>query len=125
MLFRSPNVIPDRASAEVMIRLVGDSTALRKKVAAALGDGVATRIVLEVPPVRLGTIPGIETTVVKFTTDIPELTGWGEPFLLGPGSVHVAHTAEERVAKKDLVEAVDLYQKMVKELQARCDGNPY
>ncbi len=119
---RAPNVIPDRASAEVMIRLVGDSTELKKQVLAALGDAVTTRVVLEVPPVRLGSIPGIETTVVKFTTDIPELTRWGEPFLLGPGSIHVAHTAEERVPKKQLAEAVGLYQQIVKELQARCDG---
>jgi acetylornithine deacetylase len=119
---RAPNVIPDRASAEVMIRLVNHSGDLRQQVVAAMGDGVTARVVLEVPPVRLGTIAGIETTVVKFTTDIPELTRWGEPFLLGPGSIHVAHTGEERVPKRELVEAVGLYQQMIKELQARCHG---
>ncbi len=114
---RAPNVVPDFARAEIMIRLVNDSGELCRKVIAALGDRVETRVVLEVPPVRLNSVPGIDTTVVKFTTDIPELTCWGQPFLLGPGTIHVAHTAEERVSKRQLVEAVGLYQKIVKELQ--------
>jgi acetylornithine deacetylase len=114
---RAPNVIPDFASAEIMIRLVNNAGDLRQKVLAALGDRVTTRVVLEVPPVQCGSVPGIETTVVKFTTDIPEFTAWGQPFLLGPGTIHVAHTTEERVAKRDLVEAVSLYQKLVEELQ--------
>ncbi len=114
---RAPNVVPDLAEAEVMIRLVNNSGDLRHKVLAALGEQVTTRVVLEVPPVHLGSVPGIETTVVKFTTDIPELTRWGQPFLLGPGSIHVAHTAEERIPKRQIEEAVGLYQKMVKALQ--------
>ncbi len=116
---RAPNVVPDRAHAEIMIRLVNNSGDLRHKVLQALGDQVTTRVVLDVPPVHLGALPGLETTVVKFTTDIPELTNWGQPFLLGPGSIHVAHTSEERVAKKELLRAVELYQYMVKELQNR------
>jgi acetylornithine deacetylase len=113
---RAPNVVPDAARAEVMIRLVNHAD-LKPQVLAALGDQVTARVVLEVPPVHLGTVPGVETTVVKYTTDIPELTNWGRPFLLGPGSIHVAHTAEERVPKRQLVEAVGLYQHLVKELQ--------
>jgi len=116
---RAPNVVPDSARAEVMIRLVNTSSDLRAQVLAALGDQVLTRVVLEVPPVHLGSIPGIETTIVKYTTDIPELTAWGRPFLLGPGSIHVAHTSEERIPKRQLVEAVGLYQRIVKELQSR------
>ncbi len=115
---RAPNVVPDAARAEVMIRLVNHAD-LKPKVMAALGSGVSARVVLEVPPVHLGSVPGIETTIVKYTTDIPELTAWGQPFLLGPGTIHVAHTAEERVPKKQLVEAVSLYQHIVKELQKR------
>jgi len=116
---RAPNVVADFARAEVMIRLVNNSGELRQQVLAALGPQVTAREVIEVPPVRLGSIPGLATTVVKFTTDIPVLSRWGEPFLLGPGSIQVAHTAEERVGKRDLQEAVGFYQQMVKELQAR------
>ena len=54
---------------------------------------------------------------MRYTTDIPRLPSWGKPFLLGPGSVHVAHTPEERVAKRELQEAVRLYQEMICRLQ--------
>lgn len=115
---RAPNVIPDSARAEVFIRLVNNDD-LKGKVLEALGDRASMRLVLEVPPVHLGSVPGIETTVVKYTTDIPELTAWGQPLLFGPGTIHVAHTSEERVPKKQLVEAVELYQHIIKELQNR------
>ena len=46
----------------------------------------------ETPAIHLGSLPGFETTIVKYTTDVPRLSAWGEPFLLGPGSIHVAHT---------------------------------
>jgi len=50
---------------------------------------------------------------------VPAFAGaWGEPFLLGPGSIHVAHTAEERVAKKQLLDAVEIYERMVRQLLA-------
>jgi len=70
--------------------------------------------------VRLGSLEGMETTVVAYTTDIPAFGGaWGTPFLIGPGSIHVAHTLEERVPKKELARAVQIYQQMVSELCRR------
>jgi acetylornithine deacetylase len=63
-------------------------------------------------------VPGFETSIVKYTTDIPKRTNWGRPLLLGPGSILVAHTDEERVAKKDLLEAVELYKKLARQLQS-------
>ena len=72
---------------------------------------------LEIPALRLGALPGIPTTVVAYTTDIPAFGGaWGEPFLIGPGTIHVAHTLEERVPKAQLAEAVEIYRRMVREL---------
>jgi acetylornithine deacetylase len=56
--------------------------------------------------------------VAKITTDIPQLSNWGEPLLLGPGSIHVAHTPHEKLAKNELLEAVDLYVKVAKKLLA-------
>jgi acetylornithine deacetylase len=74
-------------------------------------------MVLEIPALRLGALPGIETTVVAYTTDIPAFgESWGQPFLIGPGSIHVAHTLEERVPKRQLLEAVDIYRGMVTRL---------
>jgi len=71
--------------------------------------------------VRLNAVEGIDTTVVAFTTDIPAFDGqWGEPLLIGPGSIHVAHTLEERVPKQELIEAVELYRRIVRQLCKRA-----
>jgi acetylornithine deacetylase len=74
-----------------------------------VGDRADVEFSLELPFVRMRKVGDLPTMVAKFTTDIPSLTNWGEPFLLGPGSIHVAHTPDEKVAKKELLEAVDLY----------------
>ena len=117
---RAPNVIADEARAEILIRLVGDSTETKSALARAVEGRAELQEVLEIPALRLGSIDGIETTVVAYTTDIPAFDGqWGEPFLIGPGSIHVAHTLEERVPKKQLTEAVQLYQQMVRQLCRR------
>ena len=116
---RAPNVIPDSARAEVMIRLVNDSAAIRAAMARAAEGKAEARAVLEIPALRLGSLPGMETTVVAYTTDIPAFGGaWGRPFLIGPGSIHVAHTLEERVPKAQLEQAVAIYQNMVARLLA-------
>lgn len=116
---RAPNVIPDEARAEILIRVVDDASGLRKSIEEAAHPDAEAKEVLFIPPVRLGSVNGFATTVVAFTTDIPAFAGaWGKPFLLGPGSIHVAHTAEERIAKKDLLEAVGLYRKLVERLLA-------
>jgi acetylornithine deacetylase len=114
---RAPNVIPDQAKAEVFIRLVGDSTSTRAAVEQACAGRAALHQTLEIPAAHLKAVPGIETTVVAYTTDIPAFGGaWGQPLLLGPGTIHVAHTLEERIPKRQLLEAVALYQRIVKDL---------
>jgi acetylornithine deacetylase len=117
---RAPNVIADEARADIMVRLVGDSTETKAALARAV-DGLAElREVIEIPALHLGAVDGIPTTVVAFTTDIPAFGGkWGEPFLIGPGTIHVAHTLEERVPKRQLLDAVQIYQRMVRELCKR------
>ena len=115
---RAPNVIADRATAEVLIRLVDDAEDLKRRFRSLEKPDLECKQVLEIPALHLGSLPGYETTVVAFTTDIPAFNGqWGKPFLLGPGTIHVAHTLEERVPKAELLRAVDLYQNMVRELQ--------
>jgi acetylornithine deacetylase len=116
---RAPNVVADLAEAEIMFRTVGDPTEIRKAVLAAAGDRVEAREVLHTPAIRLNGFDRLPTTIVAFTTDIPTFNGaWGEPFLIGPGSIHVAHTAEERISKKELSEAVELYARMATQLLA-------
>lgn len=117
---RAPNVIADEARAEIFVRLVRDSADTRRALERAVEGRAELREVLEVPPVWLGSLEGMETTVVAYTTDIPAFGGaWGTPFLIGPGSIHVAHTLEERVPKKELARAVQIYQQMVSELCRR------
>jgi acetylornithine deacetylase len=119
---RAPNVIPDEARAELFIRLVGDSDSTRRAMAEAVSPwserGVELNWVLEIPAIHLTAVEGLPTTVVAFTTDIPAFGGsWGQPLLFGPGTIHVAHTLEERVPKQQLLDAVEIYQKMVRQLQ--------
>ena len=116
---RAPNVVADHARAEIMFRIVSDGEPLRQAVIAAVAGRAEIRERLSTPAMRLSSLDGFETTVVSFTTDIPILgPAWGRPFLIGPGSIHVAHTAEERIAKRDLLEAVEIYAGMVKRLLA-------
>jgi acetylornithine deacetylase len=114
---RAPNVVADEARAEIMFRTVGDPTPLREAVAAVVAGRAEAREVLHTPAIRLTGLDGLPTTAVAFTTDIPALgEAWGKPFLIGPGSIHVAHTAEERISKKELLEAVEIYTRMVTQL---------
>jgi acetylornithine deacetylase len=106
---RAPNVIPDRAHALLLYRLIGPTEQLRKEIIATVGNLARVEFTLEIPFVRLHTFEGLPTMVAAFTTDIPALSNWGQPLLIGPGSIHVAHTERECVEKNQLVEAVDLY----------------
>lgn len=116
---RAPNIIPDRAQAELLFRLVDDPEPVRQAVASGCAGLAEAKEVLCIPAVHLGALRGFETTVVAYTTDIPAFGGaWGKPLLLGPGTIHVAHTDEERVAKKELHEAVGLYRDLVSRLLA-------
>jgi acetylornithine deacetylase len=114
---RAPNVIADQAKAEVFVRVVGDVTGLRNQIESAAAPDAVANEVLMIPAVHLASLDGFETTVVAFTTDIPAFNGaWGEPYLIGPGSIHVAHTSDERIPKAQLLEAVTLYRQLVERL---------
>ena len=104
----APNVISPHASAELLFRIVGDARCVRECLR-PVEDRVAVDEVLEVPAVRLQTVPGFDTAVFPYTTDIPLLTRWGRPLLLGPGSIHVAHTDDEHVRVDELNDAVERY----------------
>jgi acetylornithine deacetylase len=113
---RAPNVVADKAEAHILIRLVGPSDEIKRSILAAVGDRADVDFSLELPFVRMRKVGNLPTMVAKFTTDIPSLTAWGEPFLLGPGSIHVAHTPHEKIAKKELLEAVNLYVELATSL---------
>jgi acetylornithine deacetylase len=114
---RAPNVIPDHAAAEVFIRLVDSGDAFRVAVTEAVAGLAEAREVLCIPTLHLTAMPGFETTVVSYTTDIPAFGGaWGRPLLIGPGSIHFAHTDEERVPKAELLDAIEIYKKLARQL---------
>lgn len=114
----APNVVADKAEAQVLVRTVTDSGPVRAQLREVAGDLASVEFTLDTPFVRMRAIEGLPTMVAKFSTDIPALSNWGEPLLLGPGSIHVAHTPHEKIAKKELLEAVDLYIKVGKQLLA-------
>jgi acetylornithine deacetylase len=113
---RAPNVIPDHAKAQLLYRLVEPAEVLRRQIADTIAGLAVADFVLEIPFMKLRTVPGVATMVASFTTDIPALSQWGTPVLLGPGSIHVAHTEREYISKKQLHEAVDLYCAVARQL---------
>ena len=117
----APNVVPPYASAEVNFRIVGPASAVRAALEPVTAL-VEIEDVAEVPPVEMMTVPGFETAVFRFTTDIPFLSAWGRPLLFGPGSVLVAHTAEEHVHVDELRAAIGHYTTISRTLLARDEA---
>lgn len=112
----APNVVPPSATAEVLFRTVGDHDEVRRLMSGAAGSLVRIEDAHEVPAVRLATVPGFDTAVFNFTTDVPFLDRWGTRFLLGPGSITVAHTADEYIEIAELQRAVDRYVSLARTL---------
>lgn len=112
------NIIPDHAEAELMFRLVGDVQPLRQALAKWAQGKAELEWGSHIPAQRFHTIPGFETAPVAYTSDIPLLDRWGTPLLFGPGSIHVAHTPHEHIAVRELREAVDAYERIVRTLLA-------
>jgi acetylornithine deacetylase len=100
----------------LLYRLIGPTEELRRQITGAAGDKAEANFVLEIPYMEFTTVPGIETMIAAFTTDIPALSAWGKPLLIGPGSIHVAHTEGEYIEKRELLEAIDLYAGIARQL---------
>jgi acetylornithine deacetylase len=113
---RAPNVIADKAEAHILVRLVGPAEETKAAIVKAVAGRARVEFSLELPFVRMRQVGNLPTMIAKFTTDIPSLTAWGEPFLLGPGSIHFAHTPDEKIYKRELLEAVELYVELAREL---------
>jgi acetylornithine deacetylase len=113
------NVVAPWAEARLMARLVGPVDDVVNAVTRWVGDRGTVDVGVSIPPMHLATIPGVETSVVAFATDIPALTRWGTPYLFGPGSIHVAHSDHEFVDIEELCRAVDTYETIVREAANR------
>jgi len=118
----APNVVPPSAEAELNFRTVGPGAEVLERLA-PLRSRVAIETVLEVPPVRMRTVPGFETAAFAFTTDVPFLDGWGEPLLFGPGSVVDAHTDGDHVEIAELEAAVTAYERIARALLREASGS--
>src|SRR6266550_1622387 len=110
------NVVPEEAAAVLQLRLVSQAAPVKRILEDAIAGRAAVKYLSEHEPVRLQTIAGFKQHVVRFTTDIPYLSEWGTPLLLGPGSILNAHTDHEFIEKRELAEAVDLYTRLVRAL---------
>lgn len=116
----APNVVSPSAEAEVMFRTVSDAANVREALG-LLEPLVSIEHVRDVPPIKMTTVPGFDTAVFPYTTDIPLLSRWGQPLLFGPGSIHVAHTAQEFIDISELQGAVEAYVAIVRALLERAD----
>jgi acetylornithine deacetylase len=110
------NVIPDAAEATIQIRLAAESRGIRSLFETAVAGRATIDYKSVHDPVRLMIIEEFDQMVARFTTDIPYLSNWGKPLLIGPGSILVAHTDRERVKKSELVAAVEIYSNLAKRL---------
>jgi acetylornithine deacetylase len=115
----APNVIPADASAELLFRTVADTGTLRQAIAAAADPRVTVEFPLEIPSVLSSPVPGWETTIVSYASDLPFLAPWGERYQLGPGTIRLAHTAEERIGKRELLDGVERYVSLATTLLSR------
>jgi acetylornithine deacetylase len=107
------NVIPDYAEALLMYRVVTSVTEVKRIIEKIINKRCEIHYLFSCEPVMLNTLPDFETMVAFFTTDIPNLTNWGKPLLVGPGSILDAHTAFEKIKKKELLYAVQNYYNLV------------
>jgi acetylornithine deacetylase len=114
-----PNVVPAEASAQLQIRLASAAAPVKQRLQQAVEGRARIEYLSAHEPVRLLAVDGFDQCVVRFTTDIPYLGNWGTPLLLGPGSILTAHTEHERISKSELKQAVDLYVKLVRALDAQ------
>jgi acetylornithine deacetylase len=114
---QKPNIVPAEAEAEMIFRTVSDPGEVRARlesVIAPFGGKVVRG--LGNPPQFMIVPEEAESVVVAFNTDVPHLKNLGKPLLFGPGSILDAHGARERIAKRDLVAAVDVYRDLVIQL---------
>jgi len=110
------NVVANHASAEVSIRSALPTKQVLRKVKAVVNRKVLIEVLMQSEAQRLFTVPGLEQIVLPFGTDIPHLKSFGKPLLLGPGSFLVAHTEREKIEKRQLSEAVEIYENLVRKL---------
>jgi acetylornithine deacetylase len=118
------NILAPEAEADILIRVVTSLEEVEGALRKALEDPVAgvpdprlsLRGVHTLPKARTAGLPGFPETVVAYGTDIPYMKDIGTPYLIGPGSILDAHTENEKISKRSMLDAVEIYTRMVKTL---------
>ena len=113
---QAANIVPPSASASMMIRTVEPRAQVEEKMRRIVGNRATMEIVGASDPLPLHVVDGFETTVVSFGSDAPHLTNTGKRLLIGPGTILDAHTAGEKISKRELMEGVGLYERLVRKL---------
>lgn len=112
----APNVLAPHAQAVCVLRTTADADALEGRIRSLLSPSTKMTVRTKSGPQRLVTLPGEETKVVAFGSDVPHLSPLGRALLVGPGSILDAHTSHEGVRTEDLRRAVDTYQALCRRL---------
>ncbi|PNY23293.1 Peptidase M20 domain-containing protein [Tolypocladium capitatum] len=117
------NVIPEHASVKLAVRVAIGPEAegarvVQRKIQAILdeidGEAFTFHCTHGYGSVETNCdVPGFETVVVNYGTDIPNLKGDHTRYLYGPGTILVAHGARENLTVGDLETAVEGYQKLI------------
>jgi acetylornithine deacetylase len=107
------NVVSPSAEIECGIRLVDGKEAALRKVQEIVAGEAEVKEIYAMPAVRMQSLPGFETCVVGYGTDVPSFLKLTKNcYLYGPGSIHVAHSNDEHLALADIGRAIDDYQRM-------------
>jgi acetylornithine deacetylase len=112
------NIVPAKAAASIMIRPVENRSTVEGRMRTLVGKRATIEIISQNDPFVMHTVEGFPTTVVSFGSDVPYLGSLGKPLLVGPGSILDAHTADEKIGKRELMEGADLYERLVRRLLA-------
>jgi acetylornithine deacetylase len=115
---RAPNVVPDEAVAQLLVRLVGDARDMQHILERWCVGRAEIEFSPHIPAQHFHTVQGFESAPVSYTSDIPLLDRWGTPLLFGPGSIRVAHTPDEYIEINALHDAVGAYMRLVRTLLA-------
>jgi len=110
------NVIPDHTSAGLLFRVSTSLDDVKSLVKDAVGERGTIKLINECEPLKMKKVEGYENEVVAFSTDAPYMTNWGNRLVLGPGSIHDAHTLNEKISKVQLADGVGNYVNLVKKL---------
>ncbi len=110
------NILAAEATASVMVRTVEDKEAAERRFRSVVAGRAEIDIRSAADPQFMHVEKGFAETVVSFGSDVPYLGNLGKAILVGPGSILDAHTVNEKIDRQDLLDGIDLYDRLVRQL---------